>query len=466
MKFRDLESPDKTMYRLAMIISVINIICISYVILLSVMMLFNSIDHSKILINANLYNGFYDTFNFLSAMLIPLFFIAFFGAIPYIVFSIVVFVFFIIRYIKYKNRNIIKMIISLLVFGIVVFLVLEGIIICTKPGKHELNINSKISEISNKEVKTFITEKMTAHYGSESYNRILKEDYYIYDVIVYHDFRDTYKGVIHYEDNGKTEKSIGINGRTDFINNNMIDKSEENMIKAVLLWIAGEGIYIGLITFTQKDLNSIAKRKETIDFEKNENRIKTKKIIIYTLIIIFFVVIISSIIFILAHPKTYKSNINDPNILYQKEINKGEIIRVIKLDTILAQRTVVGIEKSVNGGKSFIRVDSEGITVHNGAEFCFINNDIGFINDYGIVGTDGDNRTLKVTTDGGRTFKDVNIIHPDNIEEDNLFVDGVPYKENGSLKLQVYTLNHENNSEKTYYTFYGHDNGVNWSINR
>ena len=63
-------------------------------------------------------------------------------------------------------------------------------------------------------------------------------------------------------------------------------------------------------------------------------------------------------------------------------------------------------------------------------------------------------------------FKNVNIIYPSNIEEENLFVEGVPYEENGSLKLQVYTVNHENNSEKTYYTFYSHDNGVNWSINR
>ena len=108
------------------------------------------------------------------------------------------------------------------------------------------------------------------------------------------------------------------------------------------------------------------------------------------------------------------------NVLYKKEIGENIVIRVRNLGAILGQRSVVQVEKSTNGGKIFEKMTENEVTIHNGAEFIFIDENIGFINDFGFSGTGGDNRFFVVTTDGGRTFANANVIHPDSIEEKNL----------------------------------------------
>lgn len=152
------------------------------------------------------------------------------------------------------------------------------------------------------------------------------------------------------------------------------------------------------------------------------------------------------------------------DVLYKKEIGENIVIRVVNLGAILAQRSVVQVQKSTNAGKTFEKMSEEGITIHNGAEFIFIDENIGFINDFGLAGTGGDNKFFYVTTDGGKTFVDSNIVHPDSIEEKNLLVKGMPYIEDGKLKLEVYTLNHFKTPERTYYIFSSNDNGLNWNL--
>ena len=101
--------------------------------------------------------------------------------------------------------------------------------------------------------------------------------------------------------------------------------------------------------------------------------------------------------------------INDT--IYEKIVDKNTIIRILYKGSILAQRSAISIEKTI---------------------------------------------------DGGKTFKKANIIHPDNIIEESLLVDSVPYIEKGILKLDVYTINYNKNPIKTYYKFYSQDNGLNW----
>ncbi|MBP3254952.1 MAG: exo-alpha-sialidase [Clostridia bacterium] len=153
----------------------------------------------------------------------------------------------------------------------------------------------------------------------------------------------------------------------------------------------------------------------------------------------------------------------DDSILYQKD---NIIIRVGYLGNILNQRSVVTIYKSTDGGKTFTNMKEAGITINEGAELTFIDENTGFINDPGIVGTAGDNRRFLVSSDGGATFKKANIIHPDSIEEKNLLVNGVPYIVDGKLKLEVYTLNHSKNPKRTYYIFTSTDNGLSWSLEK
>ena len=486
MKFKNLQTIDKIMYALAMFLASITIIIISYFILLSVMSLFNSMEYYKILDNMNLYSGFYNILNVVNSTALITIFFAFIGIIPYLIISAIVFIFFTIRYFKYKNKKIHKALFSSIMLIIAVFSVIKGVSIYPITGRYELNINSKISEISNNEIKEFITEKMKVYNGVEYSSRILKDDYYIYNVKISSSFPDDYNGVVYYEDNGKKERKISIYDG-DKIMKHTENRTNEYAIKATILFIAGEIAYVCFIIISQKEMKVIAKFKQNCNTDEKENRSKVKKVIVYTIISIFILTSIISIIIMLGYSKNENNNNTKPHstikndnnygygsssessvssvgILYETRINENTIIKVVNLGAILAQRSVVQIEKSTNGGKTFEGMTKEGITIHNGAEFCFINENVGFINDYGLAGTNGDNKFFKITMDGGRTFQFANIIHPDSIKEKNLLVKGVPYTENGKLKLQVYTLNHSKNPERTYYTFYSDDNGLNWSI--
>ena len=80
-----------------------------------------------------------------------------------------------------------------------------------------------------------------------------------------------------------------------------------------------------------------------------------------------------------------------------------------------------------------------------------------------LHGTYGENRGLLVTTNGGKNFEDANIIHPKIIEEENLFVEDVPYIKDGKLKVKIYTINNNKEPNKTYYEFSSKDNGKTWN---
>ena len=125
-------------------------------------------------------------------------------------------------------------------------------------------------------------------------------------------------------------------------------------------------------------------------------------------------------------------------------------------------RDILIFKKATDGG-AYITQNPEGFNAHYGWKALFINSEIGFINDPGIPGN-GENYGFYITTDSGKTFKKANLIHPDEIEEKNLLVDGVPYYENDVLKLKVYTLNRMKSPMYTYYEFYSVDNGLNWKI--
>lgn len=154
-------------------------------------------------------------------------------------------------------------------------------------------------------------------------------------------------------------------------------------------------------------------------------------------------------------------------VLYEKKIDELTSIRIVYIDSILAQRSLIGIQKTTDGGENWtnqLQMSDRYLTIHNGAKYVFLNENIGFINDPGLAGTNGDNRGLLVTIDGGKTFVDANIIKPDSIMAENLFVEDVPYIVGNILKVKIYTIDYHDWQDKTYYEFYSNDNGLNWKI--
>ncbi len=150
-------------------------------------------------------------------------------------------------------------------------------------------------------------------------------------------------------------------------------------------------------------------------------------------------------------------------VLYEKKINDKTIIRVVNNGYILAQRLIVSVQKTIDGGNTWTEQieDSDGfIQIHNNSQFVFIDENIGFINDPGLAGTSGENRGLLVTTNGGKTFIDSNIVNENNIDGD-IFFEGVPYLDNKTLKVKGYLIK---NSQKTEIILYSTDNGLTWKI--
>lgn len=481
VKFKDLKDIDKLTYALTIMFEIITIFVVSYFIIFFTMHLMNTQEYSKILIDANMYQGFYKILNIITTMALPILVCIVISIIPYLIISILLCIFYIRRYIQFQGekKNRIIAILGLIILSS--YLIIKGFSMYPLNGKYEIEVNSKISQISNVEVKEYIST-------------YLKEDYYIYNIEIYHSFPDDFDGVIYYKDIVKKEKSIFLSdsGKDyEFIKNNAENNTNEYTKKAIIMLVTGDIIYITFIIFTLKELKRISKKDENINIEEIESieniedsTDNDKKFIYKILITILLIGTLLGIIIVIleSNRENGKTNINgeyenqtigyedksdvttNSDILYEKKLNENTIIRVKNLGAILAQRSVINIEKSTDNGKTYIGQTEEGITIHNGAEFVFLDENIGFINDPGLAGTGGENRGFLVTTDGGKTFSEANIIHPLSIEEKNLLVKGVPYIKDGKLNVQIYTLNHSKYPERTYYEFTS-NNGLTWKYN-
>ena len=84
--------------------------------------------------------------------------------------------------------------------------------------------------------------------------------------------------------------------------------------------------------------------------------------------------------------ETNTETIIEPEILYEKKFDENKAIRVVCRDYILVQRSLVVFEKTYDGGVTWVEQsenEDKFVQIHNGAKFVFINEDVGFINDYG-----------------------------------------------------------------------------------
>ena len=130
-------------------------------------------------------------------------------------------------------------------------------------------------------------------------------------------------------------------------------------------------------------------------------------------------------------------------VLYTKTFDNNVVIKITSIDAILARRLAVIVEKSTDGGKTFTNVlTQDSLIVGDEAEYIFLN----------------ENRGLKVTRDGGKTFEEV-IIKIKKEELPYLYIDKMPYFEDNTLKLDAsmyYTKIPEIKKLKS------NDNGLTW----
>ena len=142
-------------------------------------------------------------------------------------------------------------------------------------------------------------------------------------------------------------------------------------------------------------------------------------------------------------------------VLYTRTFDNNVVIKITSIDAILARRLAVIVEKSTDGGKTFTNVlTQDSLIVGDEAEYIFLNENIGFIKEL----KENENRGLRVTRDGGKTFEEV-IFKVKKEELPYLYIDKMPYFEDNTLKLDAsmyYTKIPEIKKLKS------NDNGLTW----
>ena len=142
-------------------------------------------------------------------------------------------------------------------------------------------------------------------------------------------------------------------------------------------------------------------------------------------------------------------------VLYTRTFDNNVVIKITSIDAILARRLAVIVEKSTDGGKTFTNVlTQDSLIVGDEAEYIFLNENIGFIKEL----KENENRGLRVTRDGGKTFEEV-IFKVKKDELPYLYIDKMPYFEDNILKLEA-SMYYANDPEIK--KLRSNDNGLTW----
>ena len=128
------------------------------------------------------------------------------------------------------------------------------------------------------------------------------------------------------------------------------------------------------------------------------------------------------------------------SILDEERFNKTDIIRVRVIDTALAGKDVIIVEKSTDNGISFKNIlenEDKYLIVNRGYNVTFVNEKIGFIFDLGLLGKDDRYKKFLVTTDGGKSFRNVFITINGYGDLDYYYINNMPYLKEEKLVLDV-----------------------------
>lgn len=184
----------------------------------------------------------------------------------------------------------------------------------------------------------------------------------------------------------------------------------------------------------------------------------------YIVILILILVCICILLGRLLMPNK-EEHLVDENELYSVEFNNTKI-RFERYDYSLGQNQIVGVEKSTDGGKTYIYVTDQPFSVSMEPMFIFLNEELGFAVAKPNLTKSNNYLGFKVTNDGGKTFVD-GVINYDSPDIDILTVEDVPYFDNDQLKLHcsVYQVKEDHSGyEDVDLIFVSIDNGLTWNL--
>lgn len=185
-----------------------------------------------------------------------------------------------------------------------------------------------------------------------------------------------------------------------------------------------------------------------------------KRKYIISIILIILLIIVGTIF--LMKEKNYP---DDENTLYTIKFDNIEL-RVERYDYVLGQNQIVGVEKSMDNGKTFKKITKDPITVSMEPQFVFLNQNLGFVITKPNITKSSNYIGVKVTQDGGKTFTNANIIY-DNPKIEIITIEGLPYYDHNVLKLHcsIYQMKEDNTGyEDIDLIFISSDDGLTWNL--
>lgn len=157
-----------------------------------------------------------------------------------------------------------------------------------------------------------------------------------------------------------------------------------------------------------------------------------------------------------------KLKIEDAEVLYEYK-KDDHILRFTNVDSVLGQNQLVSVIESLDNGKTFDLKTNGVIQVSNEAKFIFFDESIGFAINTGKIHLDQSKTSIYVTNDGGKTLEESKIIYETD-SKDTLDIDGLPYMEDGKLKLKC--LEYVNKYEDKELIFVSEDKGKSWKLEK
>lgn len=372
---------------------------------------------------------------------------------------------YLIRALQYKGKKSGKILTVTLIFiflVISIFLAYYTFIQNGLTDTYEIKVNSKISEVGDSTVK------------SNLMSRLGNEDIYVKKIIL-KAYLLSFDEDIYYEENGIGKVDYG--NATDieygYLKEKGTDISELTRIPYKLFGTAAIVLIVLLC------INSIKQYKL---FSSNElNKKDTIKIISVIGICILGIIIIIFAAKDYKKHKVYEEYIEEkeenteiPENTVESDIPKTSDTKDyfisenigfrVELDNLWRDRYTVEIYTTSDNGQNWEKVDSNLDEVYIGSEFMFLTKDIGFVHDpYGGVDSYD---TVKITTDGGQTWNDLNIDKPEEITANNIFFRDLPTMEDEKLKIIAYTVQSAADGVYEYYEFESEDLGESWDFVR
>ena len=397
------------------------------------------------------------------------------------VISVILALMYIVKIIQYKEKKGLMIFRTILATALLIAMLAGAFFSFLKYGlsnTYVVDVNSRIVDIQEDDIRKNL------------YDVLEDGDIYVKKIVLIANlgFRET----VHYNDINGMPKTYSCT-MDDVEFGNIRDKGTEITWVTKFIYVIFLILAIISLVFLYDNLSkqyklmiqkAIAEEKEgaTQDISLAEEQIiksGKRKIIITASIIVSLIAIFIVIAVIINYAKQRKEE-KEKNIFFQEPLNyiENDISEeqseeyeyfsdeqngtLVKMQSPFRDKYIIKIYKTKDGGGNWEEITTNLSQVYVGTKCLFINENVGFLHDpHGGVDSYA---SLKITTDGGYTWDDVQVNKPEEITEKNIFFKDLPTVNGDKLEVTAYTVRLNRYPNEKYYKFVSTDLGKTWNI--